>query len=1225
MILLYLSTIQKKTPLKKTYLLLLTLFFVFQANAQFEKTLLWEISGNGLKKKSYLYGTFHVNEKISYHLTDAFFKHLLEADIVSNESNPDSWGEVFDLYMNFKTPKKPKFYSNFYLKPIAKEDLTPLFMTSNFFNQMSSGVEGRQADYSENTVLDLFIYQTAKKYNKKTVGLEDAKKSFITMRKLESVVEPFDEEKENSEEDEEKKALLAKTLKGKTIYNTLKDIYREKDIVMLDSLSKLSEKSEKHKIMIIDRNYDMVKSIDSLVHHGSLFSAVGAAHLGGKEGILQLLINKGYTLTPVFGTLTKKGETDKKTIEEFFPSPKSKTETTVDKMIQTVDFDLGLSFDKVKATLDLTNGGVLTMVRVPLRDYMKKKNEYFNYKSIDSLLYEFIPGEIIEKKEIKADSYIGYDIKNKSKSGNFQHYRFYVTPLEIVSFCFSGSGTYVKQYGETIYDKLKIKEFKNVWEKIQPVKGGFSISMPEFAVQYGNNEKTISDVTFEAYEPIEKSYFFLIENTSLDMGFMDDRTFQHQQIQNEFYMNQEMKETAQFDETTKEYISSSEKELHKVKLKSIIRGNKFYLLGAVDASETNSSKFFDSFSFEEVSNAEDIVYNDTVGKYKIEIPKKINEQIILGLKNDNLGYLNKGTESLTAFEPKEFESHTGNIVTVDITNYDRYFQVTSMDTLKNEYKKDVKILLDKRNFIKDDLDPFLSSWDKYFTEYERTEVLENIFTHNDALDCDVADGLVSVKNSDQALKLRTYFMNNRKITLKTLVDRNYKNDNAFIEKSFSTFVPEKTNDISVFDDKIALFMEEANSPTDSIRKIAFENLYTLIVKESDFDRVTNFLDTFEFKDTDSNAKSNLYEKIGALKNPKVILYLENKYKAQGTKTSEELAILKALASQNTEASYRLVLKLMDFDLPVTENYYELDELFNYFNQNIEVSKVLFPDIFQFYGIEEYNQHIISFCNKVLDKKLGSPKKIVAFQKLILTHSKLEYKRVMNREEMKASDKENEFEDVYEYDEYENPNVDLINYYSLLSYFPKNNSVTDLIEKIKKIDNPEIQLELLKFEITHNTATKESIIKGLKNSKTKFNTILLLKDHNNFGLLNDITDDEIAEAAMTYYDKVKDDSKIQFLEKRKIKKGKHEAVFYFYQTQNTKEGKTVGNKSFNTIAFLIENGKIVPKAYYSPVLEQINEENTIEKLIPAVMNETLYKDHPASSFRKNKIMENQYNY
>ncbi len=167
--------------MKKSFVIALILLLAFQANAQFEKTLLWEISGNGLKKKSYIYGTFHVSDKISYHLSDAFYKHLLEADIVSNESNPDSWGELFDLFMNLRPFQKPEFYSNFYLKPIKKQELMPLFMNYNFFDQMSSGVEGKQADYSENTVLDMFIYQTAKKYNKKTIGLENAKNSLIAL------------------------------------------------------------------------------------------------------------------------------------------------------------------------------------------------------------------------------------------------------------------------------------------------------------------------------------------------------------------------------------------------------------------------------------------------------------------------------------------------------------------------------------------------------------------------------------------------------------------------------------------------------------------------------------------------------------------------------------------------------------------------------------------------------------------------------------------------------------------------------------------------------------------------------------------------------------------------------------------------------------------------------------------------------------------------------------
>lgn len=35
--------------------------------------LLWEISGKGMKKPSYLYGTMHVSSKIGFNLPDSFF------------------------------------------------------------------------------------------------------------------------------------------------------------------------------------------------------------------------------------------------------------------------------------------------------------------------------------------------------------------------------------------------------------------------------------------------------------------------------------------------------------------------------------------------------------------------------------------------------------------------------------------------------------------------------------------------------------------------------------------------------------------------------------------------------------------------------------------------------------------------------------------------------------------------------------------------------------------------------------------------------------------------------------------------------------------------------------------------------------------------------------------------------------------------------------------------
>ena len=1202
----------------------------FYSQAQFEKSLLWEISGNGLTKKSYIYGTYHVNEKISYHLTDEFYQHLLQADIVSNESSPDSWGDLFDFYIGNEQMRNADFYEDFSIKPITKQELVSLFMNYNFFNQMSSGVEGNRADYSENTVLDMFIFQTAKKYNKKTVGLENAKKSFVNILKSETQQPLLNfEEEENTEEEELKKAQLSKILKGKTIYNSLKDFYREKDIVMLDSLSKLSDKPKKHKIMIIDRNYIMAKSIDSLVRQGSLFSAVGAAHLSGKEGVLQLLINKGYKVSPVMGKLTKKGENDKKTIEEYFPSPKIKTEITNDKMIQSVGFDLDFQYDRLKSTLDITNGGVLTTNRIPLRNYLKKKSDSFNPKSIDSLFYEFIPGVILEKTEIKDESFVGYDIKSKSKTGNHQHYRFYVTPLEIISVSYIGSGNYVKQYEQNIYNQLKIKGFKKTWERISPEKGGFSINMPEFCVQYGNNAKTMSDISFEAYDPEEKSYFFVIEKTSTDIKFFDERSFQHQQIQNEFYLGQEMKETAKFDHTTKEFRSKSVKDDRNIELKSVVSGNKFYLLGAVDASEENSKKFFDSFKKEPFNSAETTVYRDTLRKFEIEIPKKINEKTILGIDRKSMRTPYRfQMHGETNLEPIEFVSHSGQIITVEVQDYPRYLRETSMDSIKNNYNNGLKVYYDTFRPKTMVVDPFVSTWNSYFKVYEKTEILKNTYTNNKDLDCDVSEALISSKNSDQALKVKTFLMNNRKAIIKTIVDRNYQNDDAFIEKAFNEFKPEKTNAKSVLDDKVNLFLEEASSEKDSIRKIAFFNLYNLSLEETDFDRITNFIDNHQFKDTDLSGKVDLYKKLGELKNPKVTTYLETKYKDENTKTTEQLAILTALANQNTKASYQLVLKLMEFDLPITEDNIEIVELFDNFIENSAESKVLFPEIFQFYGIKEYDDNIIRFCNELVNKDLGSPKKIAAFQKLILTHTKLEYKRLLNREEKKASNDYEDYEtaavDEY-YDDESNPNASLVNYLSLLHQLPKNKNADELISKIKKLDNAEIQLEILKLEINHNKATKEGIKKALDNPKTKFRTVLLLQGNDDFDFLEELNNDEIAESAMYHFDRLKESSKIQFLEKREMKKEKHDIVFYFYQTQNTKDGKNIGGKVFNSIVFITENGKIIPKAFFSPYVADIDEENTVEKLKEIIIKETLYSDHPGANFRKNNRFNNFYDY
>src|SRR6188472_1363375 len=81
-----------------------------QTNTNSKKypSLFWEITGNGLTKPSYLFGTMHVSSKMVFHLSDSFYYAMKNVDAVALELNPDLWqGQMVNLdrlkqnYVNF--------------------------------------------------------------------------------------------------------------------------------------------------------------------------------------------------------------------------------------------------------------------------------------------------------------------------------------------------------------------------------------------------------------------------------------------------------------------------------------------------------------------------------------------------------------------------------------------------------------------------------------------------------------------------------------------------------------------------------------------------------------------------------------------------------------------------------------------------------------------------------------------------------------------------------------------------------------------------------------------------------------------------------------------------------------------------------------------------------------------------------------------------------------------
>lgn len=298
---------------KGFWILFFTLFGFYSSFGQKQvpkyQGLLWEISGNGLKKPSYLYGTMHISNKMAFHLSDSFFVALKNCEIVALEINPETF--MYDLVKTPDYTRSGKWdgdnFPNFYqsaFSPIGPDNkvLGAIFSQEhNFANYLLYRSMGRRENFEENTYLDLFIFQAGKKLNKKICGLENV--GFTRDLSVQA-----------SMKDEEEEERTEMPYLGRDINEKFQDAYRTGDLDLLDSLNKLVSSKNFLELMLYYRNELMVTKMDSLLRNSSMFTGVGAAHLPGEKGMIELLRKKGYSVRPVKNVQKKNFQIDRKSV-----------------------------------------------------------------------------------------------------------------------------------------------------------------------------------------------------------------------------------------------------------------------------------------------------------------------------------------------------------------------------------------------------------------------------------------------------------------------------------------------------------------------------------------------------------------------------------------------------------------------------------------------------------------------------------------------------------------------------------------------------------------------------------------------------------------------------------------------------------------------------------------------------------------------------------------------
>ena len=262
-----------------------------------EHSLLWRISGNGLAKPSYLFGTIHLICPADYVWTDKMKESLTASDKVCFEmdlDDPSVMMAASDGFMDTTGKKLKDYYTASEYQQLKKFVKDSLDMDVVMFQQMKpvalQSVIGMKASRCNDAVsYEERIMKTAVADHKEILGLEAASEQINVL--------------ESQPDDTVAKGILEDIkhfAESRTEYDQLVNAYKQQDLPALYKMIITSKDMEQSMaIYLDDRNKKWIPNMSNKMKASSVFFAVGAGHLAGQKGVINLLRKAGYTVEAV--------------------------------------------------------------------------------------------------------------------------------------------------------------------------------------------------------------------------------------------------------------------------------------------------------------------------------------------------------------------------------------------------------------------------------------------------------------------------------------------------------------------------------------------------------------------------------------------------------------------------------------------------------------------------------------------------------------------------------------------------------------------------------------------------------------------------------------------------------------------------------------------------------------------------------------------------------------
>ncbi|TXI65777.1 MAG: TraB/GumN family protein [Flavobacterium sp.] len=283
--------------MKKFFISLLTLVTGLSFSQELEKSLLWKISGNGLKHESYLFGTIHITCDAT--LDENTLKALENTKQLYLELDMDEKSMQMQMmkYMMMKDGVK--------LSTLLNADD---FKTVDEFLKKNMNMSAKMFDSFKPFMITTMLYpkmldcpfqsveselmKVTKEQNEEVFGLET----------VEDQMKVFDNISYEIQAEELVKTAKSGLDKDKVELAKMMEIYKSKDIEgMLKMMDASDNKitSENQDVLLNNRNKNWIPIMIKTMKDKPTFFGVGAGHLAGEEGVIKLLRKQGYKVEAV--------------------------------------------------------------------------------------------------------------------------------------------------------------------------------------------------------------------------------------------------------------------------------------------------------------------------------------------------------------------------------------------------------------------------------------------------------------------------------------------------------------------------------------------------------------------------------------------------------------------------------------------------------------------------------------------------------------------------------------------------------------------------------------------------------------------------------------------------------------------------------------------------------------------------------------------------------------